>query len=141
MSATRMCGYVCGYAMVLAISTAAVAAPFDGTLPLDCEALRGHDCLITGTECRPLLPGTAVKAVFGIDFEHRVVHSPYRTALLRIVSLTENEESLVLQGADLQFAWNALIKKKTGELTISVSDRDGAYVVFGQCAWKKKTDK
>jgi len=39
----------------------------------------------------------------------------------------------VLQGADLQFAWSALINKKSGAMTISIADRKGAYIVFGQC--------
>jgi hypothetical protein len=136
MSTTRLGGW----ALALVFSTTIRAATFDGTAPLECTAERGHDCLIGGTQCRPLKPDTSVKPVFGIDFAARVVRSPFRTSLLKMSNLTENKESLVLQGADLQFAWSALIKKDSGALTVSVSDREGAYVVFGQCRPTKTGD-
>ena len=50
-----------------------------------------------------------------------------------ILYTTTNQYSLILQGADLGFAWSALINKKTGAMTISVADRQGGYIVFGQC--------
>jgi hypothetical protein len=71
--------------------------------------------------------------VLGIDVANKQVRSPCRTALLSILHTTSNRESLVLQGADLQFAWSALIHRTTGAMTISIADRKGAYVIFGQC--------
>jgi len=68
-----------------------------------------------------------------IDAAKKQVRSPFRTAMLAILYTTTNRESLVLQGADLQFAWSAVINQTTGALTVTVADRKGAYVVFGQC--------
>ncbi len=59
------------------------------------------------------------------------MRSPFRTALLQVTHTTVTSESLILQGADLLFAWSALIKKHSGLLTIAITDREGAYVVFG----------
>jgi hypothetical protein len=70
---------------------------------------------------------------FRIDFAKKEVRSPFRTAVLKVAHTTTNSESLVLQGADLLFAWSAVINKTTGALTVSIADRKGAYVVFGQC--------
>jgi len=91
--------------IVLAMSFAAAAAAgdFDGSVPLKCTAIQGHDCL------------------------------PTETALLPVTHRTTNKDSLVLQGSDLQFAWSALIDQKTGALTATVADNTGAYVVFGEC--------
>jgi hypothetical protein len=98
-----------------------------------CTAERGHDCLPAENQCSPLVRETNIAPVFEIDFVGKIVHSPYRRALLRVSELTANAESLVLQGTDLLFAWSALINKTTGALTVSIADREGAYVVFGQC--------
>jgi hypothetical protein len=39
----------------------------------------------------------------------------------------------VLQGAELTAASSAMIDRKTGALTVALADKQGAYVVFGQC--------
>lgn len=129
MNSTR-----CILALLLTGSlSAASAAELDGSVPLRCTAQRGHDCLATGIRCEQLQPQTKIAPVFGIDFAKKRVHSPYRTSLLHISQLTKNAESLILQGTDLLFVWNALINRKTGAMTVSITDRSGAYVVFGQC--------
>ncbi len=119
--------------LAMSFATAVAAADFDGTVPLTCTAERGHDCLPTQTACGRLKPETDIAPVFGVDFARKEVRSPYRTALLKASHTTTNKDSIVLQGADLQFAWSALIDRKTGALTVSIADSQGAYVVFGQC--------
>jgi hypothetical protein len=120
---------------VLALSFAAMtgAAEFDGASRLVCAAERGHDCLPKGDQCMPLKPETKIAPVFEIDFSNGTIRSPYRRSLLHVSQMSTNEESFVLQGADLLFAWSALINRTTGSLTVSVADREGAYIVFGQC--------
>jgi len=122
--------------IILAMSlatTIACAADFDGSKPLECTAIKGHDCLPTENACGPLKPQSDAPKPFLIDAAKKQVRSPFRTAMLAILYTTTNRESLVLQGADLQFAWSAVINQTTGALTVTVADRKGAYVVFGQC--------
>ncbi len=119
--------------IALSFSAAAVAGDFDGAVPLSCEAKTGHDCLPGQEACSRLKPETDIAPVFGVDFAKKEVRSPYRKALLPVAHTTTNKDSIVLQGADLQFAWSALIDRKTGELTVTVADNKGAYVAFGQC--------
>jgi len=116
-----------------AIATVAAAEDFDGSVPLDCTALKAHDCLPTENKCNRLKPESDVAPVFGIDVAKKEVRSPFRTSVLPIQNVIENKESLVLQGTDLQFAWSAVIHRIKGTMTITVADRKGAYVVFGQC--------
>jgi hypothetical protein len=118
--------------LALAAGTAA-ADPVDGTAPLVCSADRGHDCLPARRDCDLLQPQKDKLPVFHIDFVGKQVRSPFRTALLHVTHTTATSESLILQGTDLLFAWSALIKKKDGALTIAISDREGAYIVFGNC--------
>jgi hypothetical protein len=121
--------------LILASSLVVAASPakFDGSVPLECRANKGHDCLPSESRCEQLVPQLDVAPVFGIDVAKKQMRSPYRTTLLHISQVTTNAESLILQGADLLFAWSAVVNKKTGALTVSIADRTGAYVVFGQC--------
>lgn len=119
-------------ALVFAFSLSVAAADdFDGTKPLKCTAEKGHDCLPKG--CSPLKPESGKNPVYDIDFANKEVRSPFRTEVMKVAHTTTNDYSLVLQGAALQFAWSALINKKTGAFTVSVADRQGAYVAFGTC--------
>jgi hypothetical protein len=93
----------------------------------------GHDCLPSQSECKLLAPEKYKTPIIDIDFAKKEVRTPFRTALLTVTHSHVTSESLVLQGADLLFAWTALIKKKTGDITIAITDREGAYVIFGHC--------
>jgi len=111
----------------------AFAEEFDGSQPLECTAKSGRDCLSTKSSCGPLKQESKTAPVLQIDVANKQVHSPYRTALLPIMYTTTTEYSLILQGAVLNFGWSATVNKKTGDMTIAIADRQGAYVIFGQC--------
>lgn len=120
--------------LVLAcVGSFAVAEPIDGSQPLSCLVSTGRDCLPGTSECKLLQPERNQPPVVDIDFSKKEVRSPFRTALLSVTHSRVTDESLILQGTDLLFAWSALIKKKTGALTIAITDREGAYVIFGTC--------
>ena len=60
--------------------------------------------------------------------------TPYRNDTLPIQAFSFNTKSLVMQGTSLEFVWSATIHRTTGRLTMAIVDREGAYVIFGQCA-------
>jgi hypothetical protein len=130
MSARRSCLIFVAMSLVTALAS---ADEFDGSQPLECLAKSGRDCLPTKDACGPLKAESNIKPVLQIDVAKKEVHSPYRTALLPILYTGGTEKSLILQGADLGFAWSAIVNKATGAITISIADRLGAYVIFGQC--------
>ena len=120
--------------LALLWSVAASSQAIDGTQPLECAAEKGHDCLAKNTECTRLKAESKIEPVLHIDFDKQQVRSPFRTELLTVTHTTATDESLILQGGEERgFAWSALIKKKDGSFTISIADREGAYVVFGTC--------
>jgi len=119
--------------LVFACTVAVAAEPFDGSQPLACSVSNGHDCLPSQSECKLMTPDKYKTPVIEVDFAKKEVRSPFRTASLSVTHSNVTSESLVLQGADLLFAWSALIKKKTGSITIAITDREGAYVIFGSC--------
>jgi len=52
---------------------------------------------------------------------------------LSIANSAINNEQLQLQGTADKFAWSAVVNRSTGKLTVTIADRVGAYVIFGQC--------
>lgn len=117
----------------LVFSTLAMAADFDGTTPMACLALAGHDCNPDKAQCGKLKAEGNTKPEVTIDVANKTVKSPYRTDLLPIQNSVLNDEQLELQGTSDKFAWSAIVKRKTGKMTLTVADRMGAYVIFGQC--------
>lgn len=113
--------------------TAHAADEFDGSRPIDCEALDGHDCLPTESTCKSLKPQPGKQLTLHVDVANMSLRTPYRNDTLPISSFGFNTASLVMQGTTLELVWSATIHRKTGRLTAAVTDREGAYVVFGQC--------
>ena len=122
----------------MSLGSTVARADFDGSVPLACTAAQAHDCLPEEEQCRRFNPAADKPVVFEINFAGNEVRSPFRTAPLQVLQLANNGEAIVLQGVDLQFAWSALIRKATGAFTISIADREGAYVAFGKCSAARK---
>jgi hypothetical protein len=116
----------------LAFSAIAGAVDFDGSVPLKCTGLAGHDCDPAKAQCGKLKPETKITPEITIDFGAKTIKTPYRTTLLPIENSKLTDEQLQLQGND-KFPWSAVVNRKTGKLTITIADRVGAYVIFGQC--------
>ena len=118
---------------VFASAAALGAEPFNGTQAMDCQPLTGHDCLPTEQSCKPLKPEPGKKLNLHIDVNKMSMRTPYRNDALPIQSFSFNTKSLVLQGTSLELVWSATVHRTTGRLTMAIADREGAYIVFGQC--------
>jgi hypothetical protein len=117
----------------LVFSAVAGAADFDGSAPLTCSGLAGYTCDPDKAQCSKLKPESNVTPQVVIDSANKTVKTPYRTDLLPIANSVLNNEQLQLQGTSEKFAWSAIVNRKTGKVTITVADRVGASVIFGQC--------
>ena len=69
-----------------------------------------------------------------IDVQKMSLKTPYRNDTLPIGSFSFNTKSLVMQGTSLEFVWSATVHRTTGRLTMAIVDREGSYIIFGQCA-------
>jgi len=116
----------------LVLSAVAGAAGLDGTTALKCTGLEGYSCE-PGKACSKVKPESNTPPVVTIDPANKTVKTPYRTDLLPIANSAVNNEQLQFQGTDLKFAWSTIINRNTGKLTLTVADRMGAYVIFGEC--------
>ena len=121
------------FGLGLSFSTLAMAADFDGSVPLACLGLAGHNCTPDKAQCSKVKPETNIKPEVTIDLANKTVKSPFRTDLLPIGNSVLNDEQLELQGTSEKFAWSAIVNRKTGKMTLTIADRIGAYVIFGQC--------
>ena len=119
--------------MMMLSTGVALGEDFNGSKPMSCAALQGRDCLPTEAACKDLKPEAGKDLNLLIDVAKKQVRTPYRYDLLPIKTTTNNTKSLILQGTSLEYAWNATIHRTTGRLTIVIADREGAYVIFGQC--------
>jgi hypothetical protein len=117
----------------LASLSALAADEFDGSRPMDCEPVAGHDCLPSASSCKSLEPEAGKRLNLHVDVANMKLKTPYRNDTLPIQSFGFNTASLVMQGTTLELVWSATIHRKTGRLTAAIADREGAYVVFGQC--------
>jgi hypothetical protein len=118
---------------MLVMSSGAIAEDFNGSKPMSCAALQGRDCVPTEAACKDLKPEAGKDLNLLIDVAKKQVRTPYRYELLPITTTANNAKSLILQGTSLEYAWNATIHRTTGRLTVVIADREGAYVIFGQC--------
>ncbi len=117
----------------VAVACSGVAwADIDGSVPLTCTGVSGVSC-DPAKPCTKLKPESDIKPVVLIDPVKKTVKTPYRTDLLPIMNSATNNEQLQLQGTAEKFAWSAVVNRQTGKMTVTIADRVGAYVIFGQC--------
>jgi hypothetical protein len=117
---------------VIVSAAAAGAADFDGSTALSCTGVSGYSC-DPDKACSKVKPESKTAPVVLIDPPNKTVKTPYRTDLLSIANSATNNEQLQFQGTSAKFAWSAIVNRSTGKLTITIADRVGAYVIFGQC--------
>jgi hypothetical protein len=119
---------------LLSAATAFAAEEFNGSQPMNCKPEKGHDCLPTESACKPLKPEQGKDLTLHVDVQKMSIKSPYRNDTLPIQSFSFNTKSLVMQGTSLELVWSATIHRTTGRLTLAIADREGAYIIFGQCS-------
>jgi hypothetical protein len=121
---------ICAATLILSMQTVS-AADFDGSKKLICATTAAMDC-VAGQECikgRPVDIGAP--KFLSIDFARKAVEGPKRTTA--IVSMEKDEEQIVLHGNELGFGWTMALDQENGDLTITLVNRDGAFVLFGSC--------
>ncbi|MBK9445393.1 MAG: hypothetical protein IPO00_04430 [Betaproteobacteria bacterium] len=47
--------------------------------------------------------------------------------------MEKKDGQLLLQGRELGYGWTIAIEQKSGDMTLSLVNREGAFVLFGRC--------
>jgi len=66
-----------------------------------------------------------------IDLAKKAVIGPNNTS--DILLQETSDKQLLLQGREAGFGWTIVVDQKSGELTVSLTNRSGAYVLYGAC--------
>jgi hypothetical protein len=113
------------------LATSALAADFDGSKPLLCATQSALDCA-RGDDCAAGLPEeVGAPSFMRIDLAKRSVIGPQTTT--EILLQDKSGKQLLLQGREGGFGWTIVVDQPSGELTVTLTNRNGAYVLYGAC--------
>ena len=113
------------------LSLPALAADFDGSKPLLCATQSALDCA-RGDDCAAGLPeDIGAPSFMRIDLAKKSVIGPQTTT--EILLLDKSGKQLLLQGREAGFGWTIVVDQPSGELTVTLTNRNGAYVLYGAC--------
>jgi len=127
-----------GLALLCVILTplSITAADVDGSKSLLCATIETLECG-SGIECRR---GTAqsinLPQFLKIDFKEKKISGTRDSGEVLTTEIENMERSdgkLVLQGTQNNKGWSMLINEATGKMTITVSDDQVGFMVFGAC--------
>jgi len=112
------------------------AADFDGSKPLFCATIETLECG-SGIECQW---GTAqsinLPQFLKIDFKEKKISGTRESGEVlttEIENMERSDSKLVLQGTQNNKGWSMLINEVTGKMTITVTDDQVGFMVFGAC--------
>ena len=110
-----------------------VAAPMDGSAPLLCalnsvvECSRQGDCERTTAEEAELPPFVR------INVQQRLLSSVDGARTSPITTVQRANGRLMLQGMQNERVWGAVIDEASGQMSATVGEYDGAFVITGAC--------
>jgi hypothetical protein len=118
-------------ALVLVAAPAAKAGDFDGSKPLLCAPVEVIDC-VPGVPCFADTPAEmGAPAFLRIDFKKKTVTGPH--AVAEIAALEKSDAQLLLQGVEIGHAFAIALDRESGRMTVTLSNVNGAFVLFGSC--------
>ena len=113
------------------LAVPALAADFDGSKPLLCATQSALDCA-RGDDCAAGLPEEiGAPSFMRIDLAKKSVIGPQTTP--EILLQDKSGKQLLLQGREGGFGWTIVVDQPSGELTVTLTNRNGAYVLYGAC--------
>jgi hypothetical protein len=120
-----------GAALLLLTAGTASAGDFDGSKLLICAPVEAIDCA-AGEECTKGRPDDIGAPNFlRIDFAQKAIVGPQRTT--PILFQDKSDDQILLQGKELGYAWTLALAQDNGTMTVTMVNREGAFVLFGSC--------
>jgi len=118
-------------ALALMTSGAAAAGDFDGSKLLICAPVEAMDCG-PGEGCSKERPEDVGAPNFlRIDFANKVIVGPKQTT--PILLMDKSDDQILLQGKELGYAWTLVLDQESGTMTVTLVNREVAFVLFGPC--------
>jgi len=118
-------------AMIGALAPAVFAGDFDGSKTLICAPVQAIACH-AGEACETGMPDeVGAPSFLRIDFAKKAIVGPKRITPIRTMEL--DEKQILLQGTELGVGWSLALNIADGKMVGTMSNRDGAFVLFGSC--------
>ena len=109
----------------------AFAGDFDGSKLLICAPVEAIDCA-AGEACTKGLPDDIGAPNFlRIDFANNAIVGPKQTT--PILVMDKSDDQILLQGKELGYAWTLVLAQESGTMTLTLVNREAAFVLFGSC--------
>ena len=112
------------------------AMDFDGSKPLLCAVIQTIECTPDGECLRGEAESIDMPSFLKIDFKKKTISGTLEDGTVRtteIKGMEQMEGNLILQGVQNGKGWNMVIAETTGKTTITASDNQVGFVVFGAC--------
>lgn len=117
-------------------SVSSIAADVTGSDPLICSTFEIYEN-DRGAKCQQVTAQSINLPQFlRIDFKKKTIkgtRADGEVMIAKIESIKRLEGKLILSGIQNGRAWNIIIQKEKGELTLTVADDDVGFVAFGAC--------
>ncbi len=123
-------------ALTVALGGAAEAsgADLDGKHTLVCAPGNASQC-DPAALCEQVAAGEIeLPDAFFIDFKKKLLHSKDGQRSSPIGAVETNDAALVLQGHQNGRGWSIAIARATGQMTGTITDTEGAFVLSGTCS-------
>jgi hypothetical protein len=125
-----------GLLVSVLVSAPALAAPLDGSTPMQCAIQTVMVCndpsmCVRGTAATINFPPT-----LKIDVAGRIVSGAATGRTAKITSVGRGDGRLLVQGEEMGIggiAWNVVIAEATGAMSGAVLSHGGGFLMFGAC--------
>jgi hypothetical protein len=121
----------CLFTVAWLLSTQALGEDFDGSKALICAPVEAIDCS-PGEDCLRGTPDDIGAPNFiRIDFASKTITSAKRATPIEAMSQADGQ--VLLRGTELGYGWTLALDYATGRMAATLTDIDGAFVMFGSC--------
>jgi len=122
--------------LIAGLPSHVLAGEFDGSKPLLCAVIETIECTPDGECLRGEAESIDMPAFLKIDFAKKTISGTRQDGTVRTTEIKTMERvdgSLILQGIQNGKGWAMIISEATGKATITASDNQVGFVVFGAC--------
>ena len=111
----------------------AAAAPLDGSAPMLCSLASVMECP-AHSECTRSVPdGINVPSFVRVNVGTRQLSTIDGGRTSPVASVARENGNLMLQGMQNARAWGMAIDEKSGQMSATITESDGAIVIAGAC--------
>ena len=133
-----MIRYLFGAALsaVVVAGSPAFAGRIDGQSPMICAVTEVVECDAIGNCVRDLPQNMNIPDFIHVDFDARRMSATRpdgEEVETEILNMTVDDANIVLQGVQGGKGWSLLANQSDGHMTLTASDLDAAFVMFGAC--------